>query len=294
MPCRADSVFTARPYGRPLAGRLLTLTFRHSLEFFCEVMAMAYSASQLAQLSGVSVRTLHYYEELGILHPSRCDNNYRSYGADDVDRLQQALLYRQTGMPLSRIAELLDDPSFDRAGALRDHLAALRRERDTIDALIESVKRMIASEEGEEDMSDKERFAALKQAAIEENERAYGAEARELWGDEIVDASNERALGMTEQEWHSTKDLEQAILEQLAIAAATGNVRGPEARRLAEMHRAWLCRQWPEGAYSPAAHAGLAEMYVSDERFAAYYEKAVPGGAAFLRDAIVSWVKSSE
>ena len=255
---------------------------------------MAYSASQLARLSGVSVRTLHYYEELGILRPERRANNYRAYGDDDVDRLQQALLYRQAGLPLARIAQLLDDPSFDRVGALRGHLATLRRERENIDALIASVEDMIATEEGTRTMTDEERFAALKRAAVDENERAYGAEVRGRWGDEAADAANERVLNMSEQEWGDTKELEQAILEQLAAAVAAGDTRGPEAARLVEMHRDWLCRQWPEGAYSPAAHAGLAESYVADERFAAYYEKAVKGGARFLRDAIVAWAAEQE
>ena len=255
---------------------------------------MAYSASQLARLSGVSVRTLHYYEELGILRPARRANNYRSYDEDDVSRLQQALLYRQAGLPLARIARLLDDPTFDRVEALRGHLAALRRERESIDALIASVEDMIATEEGTRTMTDEERFAALKRAAVEENEQAYGAEVRRRWGDEVVDAANERVLGMSSQEWSDTKELEQAVLTQLATAAAAGDVRGPEARRLVEMHRDWLCRQWPAGAYSPQAHAGLAESYVADERFAAYYEKAVAGGARFLRDAIVAWAGEQE
>lgn len=250
---------------------------------------MAYSASKLAKLSGVSVRTLHYYEELGILRPTRQANNYRAYGDNDVRRLQQTLLYRQAGLPLARIARLLDDPTFDRAAALRGHLVVLRRERERVDALIASVEDMIAAEEGTRTMTDEERFAALKRAAVEENERAYGAEVRERWGDGAADATNERMLGMSAQEWHDAKELEQVILDLLATAAATGDTHGPEARRLAQMHRDWLCLQWPAGAYTPEAHAALAESYVADERFTAYYERAVPGGAVFLRDAIVAW-----
>lgn len=255
---------------------------------------MAYSASQLARLSGVSVRTLRYYEELGILRPTRLANNYRSYGGDDVSRLEQALLWRQAGLPLARIAELLDDPAFDRVGTLRGHLATLRRERAELDALIASVEKMIATEEGAAEMTDEERFAALKRTAIEENERAYGAEAREQWGDEMIDAANERRMAMSQEEWRSTEELGDAILAQLKVAAATGDPQGEQARRLVAMHRAWPCRQWPEGAYSPQAHAALAEGYVADERFTAYYEKAVAGGAQFLRDAIVSWAAEQE
>lgn len=255
---------------------------------------MAYSASQLARLSGVSVRTLRYYEDLGILKPTRLGNNYRSYGSDDVDRLQQALLWRQAGLPLARIAELLDDPEFDRVETLRGHLTALRRERAKLDALIVSVEKMIATEEGAAEMSDEEKFAALKRTAIEENERAFGAEARKRWGDEVIDAANERRLAMTQEEWRSTEELEEAILAQLKVATTTGDPNGAQARRLVALHRDWLCRQWPEGAYSPQAHAALAEGYVADERFTAYYERAIAGGARFLRDAIVSWAAEQE
>ena len=105
-----------------------------------------------------------------------------------------------------------------------------------------------------------------------------------------MDAANERMAGMTEAEWNDAKALEAAILEQLVQAKATGDPTGEAARELCAMHARWLQMHWGEGTYSPAAHAALAEGYVADPRFTAYYDEAAGEGAtAFLRDALVAW-----
>ena len=105
-----------------------------------------------------------------------------------------------------------------------------------------------------------------------------------------LDAANERMAGMTEAEWNDAKALEAAILEQLVQAKATGDPTGEAARELCAMHARWLQMHWGEGTYSPAAHAALAEGYVADPRFTAYYDGSVGEGAtAFLRDALVAW-----
>ena len=194
-----------------------------------------YSIGQVAKLSGVSVRTLHHFEALGLIAPKRQANGYREFSSADLERLQQVLLYRACGMPLGQIAGVLDAPGADARGMLERHLAALSAQRQQLDVLIGTVEKTIASLEGKTTMTDAERFEGLKQAAIAENEKRYGAEARARYGDAAVDAANEKLAGMSQQEWNTREELEGAIIEQLKAAMADGDASGEAARQLAAM-----------------------------------------------------------
>lgn len=125
---------------------------------------------------------------------------------------------------------------------------------------------------------------------VEANEAAYGSELRSRYGDEVMDAANEKYLAMGEHGHADASELEQAIKQQLTLAMEAGGPDGPQAAKLAEMHGRWLRMHWPEGVYTPQAHRSLAEGYLVDERFKKYYEQIAPGATAFLRDAIVRWV----
>ena len=134
-------------------------------------------------------------------------------------------------------------------------------------------------------MTYKLKFAAFKKQQVADNEAAYGAEARQKYGSEKVDAANAKLMGMTEEEYAAFDALGKAINTALAAAVTAGEApAGAEGQRIAAMHRRWLGYTW--NFYTPQAHAGLAEGYVADERFTAYYDKEVPGCAVFLRDAI--------
>ena len=250
----------------------------------------SYTVGSLAKLAGVTVRALHHYEDEGLLHPERTASGYRCYGAADVERLQQILLLRSCGLSLGAIRGALDNGDFDFHAVLIDHLATLRAQQKELETLVGTVEKTIASLEGRCTMTDEERFEGMKARAIAENEERYGAEVRRRHGDAAMDAANERMTGMSQEEWNDAKALEAAILEQLTAAKATGDPTGEAARKLCAMHARWLQMHWGEGAYSPAAHAALAEGYVADPRFTAYYDEAAGEGAtAFLRDALIVW-----
>lgn len=250
----------------------------------------SYTVGSLAKLAGVTVRALHHYEDEGLLHPERTASGYRRYGAADVERLQQILLLRSCGLALGDIRDALADDRFDFRTALVDHLATLRARQKELETLVGTVEKTIASLEGRCTMTDEERFEGMKARAIAENEERYGAEVRQAYGDAAMDAANERMAGMSQEEWSDAKALEAAILEQLTAAKTTGDPTGEAARKLCAMHARWLQMHWGEGAYSPAAHAALAEGYVADPRFTAYYDEAAGEGAtAFLRDALIAW-----
>lgn len=248
-----------------------------------------YSVHELAGLSGVSVRTLHHYDSIGLLCPHRADNNYRVYGQEEVDRLQQILLYREVGLGLADIKALLDDASFDAEQALADHLARLVEQRERTDRLIASVEKTLAHRKGAIAMGDHEKFEGFKRKLVEENEKKYGKEARAAYGDDAVDASNAKMMGMTEEQYTATQGVEAAMKEELLAAMEEGDPAGPHARKAADLHRQWLTAFWKEGQYSKQAHKGLAEMYVADERFKQYYDAIAPGAAEFLRDAIAAY-----
>ncbi|UOE56249.1 MerR family transcriptional regulator [Bacillus sp. CMF12] len=246
---------------------------------------MEYTVQKLAQLAGVSSRTLRYYDEIGILKPARTNSSgYRIYGQQEVDRLQQILFYRELGISLDQIKEIITAPAFDAADALREHREKLLEKRKQLDLLITNVEKTIASAEGRTTMSDKEKFVGFKKKMIEDNEEQYGKEIREKYGDETVDKSNAKLMNMTQEEYMAVTKLSEQVNSTLAQAMETGDPAGELAQRAADLHKQWITFYWSE--YSKEAHAGLAEMYVADERFKAYYDKIGPGAAEFLRDAI--------
>ena len=136
---------------------------------------MEYSIRELSRLSGVSTRTLRWYDEIGLLKPGRvAESGYRYYGPAQVDRLQDILYYRALGVELARIKECLDMPSFDRLAALREHLAALQAQKTRLETLIRSVEETIGCEERKETMEDEKKFAAFKEKLVADNEAAHG------------------------------------------------------------------------------------------------------------------------
>lgn len=251
---------------------------------------MQYTVKQLAELAGISARTLRYYHQIGLLKPGRVsDAGYRFYGPAEVDRLQQILFYRELGFPLEEITSLLDDPNFDRQAALQSHLAALQHQRERLDSLILTVEKTIQHETGGTDMSDEEKFEGFKARIVQENEEKYGAEIRAKYGDQEIDRANARVLSLTKEEYDAWNALGAEILSGLEQAVrSNADPKGEAGKHLAVLHRHWLSYSWEQ--YSPAAHKGLAQMYVNDDRSTAYYDRNIPGCAAFLHDAIVSHV----
>jgi DNA-binding transcriptional MerR regulator len=148
---------------------------------------MEYTVQKLSRLAGVSPRTLRYYDEIGILKPARINSSgYRIYGQREVDLLQQIMFYRELGLELSRINEIISNPSFDMVSALIEHRKELLKKRKQLDLLIKNVDKTIASIEGRIKMSNREKFEGFKQEMIAENERKYGSEIREKYGEESV------------------------------------------------------------------------------------------------------------
>lgn len=250
---------------------------------------MEYSIRELADLSGVTTRTLRWYDQIGLLKPCRiAESGYRYYGPSEVDRLQDILYFRALGVELVRIKECLDDPSFDRPAALRAHLAALETEQTRIKELIRSVRQTLEAEERNEIMSDDKKFEAFKRKAVEEHEKRYGKEVRQKYGDREADNANRAMMEMTREEYDSQTALDEALRGRLEVAVEAGLVpSGEEGREIALLHKRWMIGTGMP--YEVNRHKGIAALYVADERFTAYYDRAVSGCARFLRDAVQIW-----
>ncbi len=255
---------------------------------------MEYSIHQLSSLSGVTTRALRWYDRIGLLKPGRvAENGYRYYGPAEVDRLQDILFYRALGVELARIKTCLDDPSFDRLTALRGHLSALEQERERLEGLIQSVKRTIWAQERKSVMDDREKFEALKQKIVTQHEQTYGREAREQYGDRLVDAAQQAVRDLTAEQYQKWKALEEEIRSSLEAAVRAGcSPDSLEGRKITQLHRRWLTAVG--GSCDADRHRALARLYTGDSRFTAYYDRAVNGCAEFLWRAIARWADEAE
>ena len=240
------------------------------------------TVGQVAGLVGVSVRTLHHWDEIGLVVPSaRSWAGYRLYGPDDVARIHRVLVYRETGMPLAEVARVLDDPDVDATA----HLA---RQRDLLQARIAHLTRMLrAVDTMMERNSMGENLTPQQQAEIlgAEWDPAWQEEAEERWGDsdEWAQAAARKAA-MTRQDWARVAEETEALEIDLANAMREGVVPGSErANALAERHRASIDR-WFDTTY--AKQVLIARGYVANSRFTAYYDKRESGLAAWIKEII--------
>lgn len=252
---------------------------------------MEYSIQELSKLSGVTTRTLRWYDQIGLLKPSRvAESGYRYYGKKEVDRLQDILYYRALGVELARIRECLDNPAFDRLAALKGHLTALEAERQRLEGLIHSLKITIRAEERNEIMNDQEKFEAFKKHAVEEHEKYYGKESREKYGDAQVDKMQNTVMNLTKEQYQEWMELGQRI-QGLLETAVTSQADPKEeiGKEITTLHKRWLTLTG--NSYDVRKHKGIAELYVADERFTEYYDRGISGCAQFLRDAVMCWAE---
>lgn len=247
----------------------------------------AYGIGEVSGIVGISTRTLRYYEEAGLLAPVRTANGYRRYTPADLDRLQEILLLRHMGMSVAEIPSALSATEEGRRRTLERHLGTLRAQRERLDALIRTVERTIEHIEKGVPMDDKAKFEGMKRELVEQNERKHGAEVRGRWSGTAADEANRKMLNLSESKFERFQKLGRAISESLeAAVSANADPTGDEGERIYRLHREWLGFTW--NFYTPEAHRDLAEMYVADERFTAYYDVNVTGCAAWLRDAITA------
>ena len=199
---------------------------------------MEYSINKLAKLAGVSTRTLRYYDEIKLITPRRISSNgYRVYGQKEVDLLQQILFYRELGVSLDDIKCIIWSKDYDSIVALQDHLSALKAKKEQIELLIVNVEKTMAASKGKITMSDKEKFQGFKQRILDENEKQYGKEIREKFGDGIVDSSNAKMMGLTVEQYEKVQELSYQINDSLKAAFEQGDPSSELAQKVCALHK---------------------------------------------------------
>lgn len=246
---------------------------------------MGYSVGQVAGFAGVTVRTLHHYDEIGLLAPGeRSHAGHRRYDDADLDRLQQILFYRELGFPLDEVAALLDEPE-------ADPRAHLRRQHELLTARIEKLQKMAAAVEHAMEartmginLTPEEKFEVFGDKDPEE----HAEEAERRWGGtETYAESQRRTARYTKDDWKRMQAEVASWGERYdALMAAGERPDGVRAMDMAEEHRQHITKWFYTCTYE--IHRGLGDMYVADERFKAFYDSMRPGLSEHLRDAITA------
>lgn len=246
---------------------------------------MFFKVKEVADMVGVSVRTLHHYDQIRLLKPENLSEaGYRLYTNKDLERLQQILFFKELDFNLHEVKEILDNPNFDRKQALKSHKEILVEKKKRLEKIIKSVDNTINSIEGENEMDKKELFDGFDISEIEKLKERYAKEAKIRYGNsEAYKESEEKTSKYTKKDWNriekSTGEIYKKIIDNmdkgvrdLQVQLAVGELR----------------QQITDNFYNctPEIFRGLGDLYVSDERFTKNIDKYKEGLSAFLREAM--------
>jgi MerR family transcriptional regulator, thiopeptide resistance regulator len=240
------------------------------------------TVSEVAALAGVTVRTLHHYDEVGLVVPSgRTEAGYRLYAPADLERLQLVLFYRELGFALHDIEQLLDRPELDRGEALRAQRDLLVTRVQRLNHMVAAVDQAIAAYERGETMTDEAMFEVFGA-----QQRELQAEAEQRWGDtEAYRVSHQRTREYSREDWEELKAESEAIMVRIADVYRSGAPADSVAAMDAvEAHRLQITERFYDCSHEMQVQLG--ESYVQDPRFAATYEAIEPGLTVWVRDAI--------
>lgn len=243
------------------------------------------TVGSVARLAGVTVRTLHHYDEIGLVVPAgRTDSGYRTYGAAEIERLQEVLFFRELGFSLETIREIVGRPDYERETALLQQRQMLEARAEHLFALIDAVDRAIAAERTGATMSNEDMLEVFGDFDPSE----YEEEAKQRWGEtDAYRQSAQRTARYTKDDWLALQaeadEINQGLIELMAAGTPADD---PAAMDLAEAHRLHISKWFYD--CSKEMHAGLGQMYVADVRFKENIDKAGDGLAEYLSAAIAA------
>jgi DNA-binding transcriptional MerR regulator len=245
-----------------------------------EATLKTYTVQQLARMAKVSVRTLHHYDQIGLLSPgARSAAGYRQYGEAELLRLQQILFFKELDVPLAEIGRILDDPQFDPVQALRRHRQMLEAQAERLAVLLNTVDRTLARiTEETMTLSDEELYEGFTQEQIQR----YTHEVNEKYDPQLVAESNRRVRKMSKEQWQAIKGEGDALTRLMAslMGSPAGDVR---VQAVVKRHHAWIENFYP----CPAEiYRGLGHLYTENDEFRANYDKYAPGLADFMKEAM--------
>ena len=247
-----------------------------------------YTVKQLSDLAGITVRALHYYDEIDLLKPSSVgDNGYRYYEDDDLFRLQQILLFRETGLGLLQIKAIVDDPAFDRVTALQSHRRVLQERIQRLETLIQTVDSTIMHLVGEVNMSKKQIFGALSEEKQKQYEQEIAANP-DKYDPEVVKESVKRWGSYSAQQKEKIGEEGNAIYHDLLGVMSSG----PGSPEVQAIMKRW--HQHLRYFYEPTPEIlrGLGHMYNEHPDFIANFQKLHPDLPAFLEQAVTIYCDS--
>lgn len=244
---------------------------------------MNLAVHEAAKLAGVSVRTLHYYDQIGLLRPSNTtEAGYRLYDDAALARLQQILFFRELDFPLSEIREILDNPSFDRHRAMHSHKELLLLKRERLERLIALVDTTL---KGEKHMSFKE----FDMTEIEQAQKQYADEAKQRWGStDAYKQSAKRTSSYNKDDWARINAEAEKIYDGF-VAQMGNDPSSPAVQQLVADWQAHISKHFYDCPKEMLA--GLGEMYIADERFTKNIDKRAPGLAQFMCDAFAAYCR---
>jgi MerR family transcriptional regulator, thiopeptide resistance regulator len=246
-----------------------------------------FTVKQLSKLAGVTPRTLHHYDEIGLLKPSRVgDNGYRYYGEESLLRLQQILFYRELGIPLEDIKKIMGRRDFDVLGALHNHKEALQKQVTRLNRLISTVDNTIIHLKGNTTMSDKAYFEGFS----EEEQEKYAAEAEQLYDAESVRESDRKWKAYPVAKKEAIMAEGKAVYTDM-IAAMPKGAASKDVQTIVERWRKHLEYFWTPNLDQMLA---LANGYNDDPRFKANFDKMHPQLAEFMREAVSVYVANNK
>jgi len=246
---------------------------------------MRYKIKEVANLAGVSVRTLHHYDQIGLLKPDSVNEaGYRHYSRQNLERLQQILFFKELGFDLRAIKQILDSPGFDRLQALEAHRKALQEKKKRLEALIGSVEKTIESIKGGIEMPDKELFSSFNMEEIKKHQQQYAEEAKQKYGhSEAYRESQARVARYDETRWAEIMARSDVIYRTLA-GLMDRDPADPEVQEAVDQWRQLISDNFYN--CSLEIFRGLGDLYVDDPRFTASIDKYGSGLARFMREAM--------
>ncbi len=251
-----------------------------------------YTVKQVALASGVSVRALHHYDDIGLLKPACVGaNGYRYYGREELLRLQQILFHRELGFSLEETRHLLHAPGFDRAAAMRGHRVKLEAEARRYRQLLRTIDQTLASLEGEAKMDEK----AMYQGFHPEKQAAYERELVDRHGPALqaqIDTAKQAMAGWSQCDFDAQEAEAEAIEAGMAKALVDGlPASSAAARALMRRQHAWVAKHWSRDVPGKA-FIGLGQMYVDDPRFRARYDERQAGLAEYMAAAMKAFAEA--
>jgi len=249
---------------------------------------MEYTVKKLAKLAGISVRTLHYYDEIDLLKPSYIrDNGYRYYSEKELARLQQIMFFRELEFPLEKIKEIMDSPGFDPLAALSDQKNLLELKKKRLEGLIKTIDKTITSLEGGETMSDDKKYSGFNDPEY----LKYKDEVEKKWGNtDAYKQSMDRVGKMTREDLSRVKKDGEDIRQRVGELMVKGLT--PDSPQVQEQIGRFYKHLRNFYDPTPEMFKGLGNMYLTDPRFTKVYEDTAKGLATFMRDAMAYYSDS--